>query len=257
MFAPSLGLSCFLLCALFVLPGQSHVLFQDGGKGANKLAAPKTVKGLLNSEKKFGQHLEKANPGFLQQSAASQNPTFMLLGCSDSRVSEGTIFHTQPGIMFAGRNVAAQYYDDDTNGNAVLTYATHHLGVQHIIVMGHYGCGGVAAAITSPMTSEKDAKDSIDHWVWPIRDTYLKSTRSEVVELRDKNKKLKTVPAPTMDDPGYHALVEENVKENVKRVHASKVAKSYSGKKITIHGWVYDLLTAEIRDLNVTVSFGN
>lgn len=61
--------------------------------------------------------------------------------------------------------------------NAVLTYATHHLGVQHIIVMGHYGCGGVAAAITSSMASEKDAKDSIDHWVWPIRDTYLKSTR--------------------------------------------------------------------------------
>lgn len=73
MFAPSLGLSCFLLCVLFVLPGQSHVLFQDGGKGPNKLAAPTTVKGLLNSEKKFGQHLEKANPGFLQQSAASQS----------------------------------------------------------------------------------------------------------------------------------------------------------------------------------------
>ncbi|KDQ28465.1 hypothetical protein PLEOSDRAFT_1015127, partial [Pleurotus ostreatus PC15] len=176
---------------------------------------------LLNSEKQFEKNLEKVEPGFFKHSAAAQHPPFLLFGCSDSRLSEGTLFHTAPGVVFAERNIAAQYYEDDKNGNAVLVYATAHLGVHNIIVMGHYGCGGVAAAVTSTVNSEKDAaKDPIEAWIRPIRDIYLNSKR---------------------------ALVEENVKANVQRIHKSKAATGTS-----IYGWVYDIATGDIKDLGVT-----
>ncbi|KAF4600189.1 hypothetical protein EYR40_007301 [Pleurotus pulmonarius] len=221
--------------------------------GGDKLAEPTTVKDLLSSEKQFEKNLEKVEPGFFKHSAAAQHPPFLLYGCSDSRLSEGTLFHTAPGVVFAERNIAAQYYEDDKNGNAVLVYATAHLDVHNIIVMGHYGCGGVAAAVTSAVNSEKDAaKDPIEAWIWPIRDIYLNSKRTEIVALREKNKKLKTVTAPALNDTGYRALVEENVKANVQRIHKSKAAAGAS-----IYGWVYDIATGDIKDLGVTVPFGN
>ncbi|KAF4562982.1 hypothetical protein EYR36_003415 [Pleurotus pulmonarius] len=198
--------------------------------GGDKLAEPTTVKDLLSSEKQFEKNLEKVEPGFFKHSAAAQHPPFLLYGCSDSRLSEGTLFHTAPGVVFAERNIAAQYYEDDKNGNAVLVYATAHLDVHNIIVMGHYGCGGVAAAVTSAVNSEKDAaKDPIEAWIWPIRDIYLNSKR---------------------------ALVEENVKANVQRIHKSKAAAGYKGPKASIYGWVYDIATGDIKDLGVTVPFG-
>ncbi|KAJ8697251.1 hypothetical protein PTI98_007048 [Pleurotus ostreatus] len=144
----SLCLFYVLLFAHLIYPGRCD---QHSGKApsaaGDKLAEPTTVKDLLNSEKQFEKNLEKVDPGFFKHSAAAQHPPFLLFGCSDSRLSEGTLFHTAPGVVFAERNIAAQYYEDDKNGNAVLVYATAHLGVHNIIVMGHYGCGGVAAAV--------------------------------------------------------------------------------------------------------------
>ncbi|KAG9221400.1 hypothetical protein CCMSSC00406_0008344 [Pleurotus cornucopiae] len=244
----SLCLFYGLLFAHLISPGRCH---EHRGKaastGSDKLAEPTTVKDLLNSEKQFEKTLEKVEPGFFKHSAAAQHPS----------LSEGTLFHTAPGVVFAERNIAAQYYEDDKNGNAVLVYATAHLGVHNIIVMGHYGCGGVAAAVTSTVNSKQDAsKDPIEAWIWPIRDIYLKSKRGEIVTLREKNKKLKTIAAPALNDTGYKALVEENVKANVQRIHKSKAAAGHKGRKAAIYGWVYDIATGDIKDLGVTVSFG-
>ncbi|KAJ8482339.1 hypothetical protein ONZ45_g14984 [Pleurotus djamor] len=266
-------LSLGLLVAVFASVGQCHphILSSDGAKSGGggkagsggggggagaKPGAPTSVGGLLKGNEKFAKKIQAANATFIKESAVGQHPSFMFLGCSDSRVSEGTIFNTQPGVIFAGRNVAAQYIEKDDNGNSVLLYAVHHLGVSHIIVMGHYGCGGVAAAITSTMKSEKEAKDSIDRWIWPIRDVYLKSTRPEIVALRTKNSKLKNITAPDANDEGYRALVEENVKENVKRIVKSKATSGKLEHKIDILGWVYDVATLEISDLDVKQTLG-
>ncbi|KAJ8482836.1 hypothetical protein ONZ45_g14813 [Pleurotus djamor] len=266
-------LSLGLLVAVFASVGQCHphILSSDGGKSGGggkagsggggggagaKPGAPTSVGGLLKGNEKFAKKIQAANATFIKESAVGQHPSFMFLGCSDSRVSEGTIFNTQPGVIFAGRNVAAQYIEKDDNGNSVLLYAVHHLGVSHIIVMGHYGCGGVAAAITSTMKSEKEAKDSIDRWIWPIRDVYLKSTRPEIVALRTKNSKLKPIPTPDANDEGYRALVEENVKENVKRIVKSKATSGKLEHKVDILGWVYDVATLEISDLDVKQTLG-
>ncbi|KAJ8482837.1 hypothetical protein ONZ45_g14812 [Pleurotus djamor] len=221
--------------------------------------------------------MKAVNASFVKESAVTQHPSFMFLGCSDSRVSEGNIFNTQPGVIFAGRNVAAQYVEEDDNEyertldcitpacadpvprNSVLLYAIHHLNVAHIIVMGHYGCGGVAAAISSTMKKKADAKDSIDRWIWPIRELYLNSKREEIVALRNTHKKRSTAPSPP-DDPvynaGYRALVEENVKANVDRIVKSKAAKGTHNPKVQIYGWVYDVATLDISDLEVTRTLG-
>ncbi|KAF9496350.1 carbonic anhydrase [Pleurotus eryngii] len=245
-YSPLPCLFYMLLFAHLISPGRCH---QHSGKaastGGDKLAEPTTVKDLLNSEKQFEKNLENVEPGFFKHSAAAQR----------------TLFHTAPGVVFAERNIAAQYYEDDKNGNAVLVYATAHLGVHNIIVMGHYGCGGVAAAVTSTVTSEKDAaKDPIEAWIWPIRYIYLNSKsdsfRAEITALRTKNKELKTISAPALNDTGYKALVEENVKANVQRIHKSKAAMGHKGPKASIYGWVYDIATGDIKDLGVTVSFG-
>ncbi|KAJ8517643.1 hypothetical protein ONZ45_g5219 [Pleurotus djamor] len=243
---------------------QSHseiVTPHDDGGGCgrdSRLGVPTDAAGLLSGNKQFVMKMKAINASFITDAAAGahQHPSFMFLGCSDSRVSEGTIFNAQPGVLFAGRNIAAQYIENDANGNSVLLYALHHLGVSHVIVMGHYGCGGVSAAITSNMQSAHDAKGSMDRWIWPIRRLYLQSQsnsafRPEIVALRQKNRQFTVVPPPDKSDTGFRALVEETVKMNVKRILRSKAATGLE-KKVKILGWVYDIATLGITDLEVT-----
>ncbi|KAF9496345.1 carbonic anhydrase, partial [Pleurotus eryngii] len=159
-------------------------------------------------------------------------PPFMFLGCSDSRVSEGTIFHSLPGELFAERNIANQFRESDTNAEAALIYAVEHLGVSHILVMGHYGCGGVATAIATAF-SPPDMTDPIQRFIQPIRELYLNSDRHvpdippEIEQLREKNRRTRPVPTPELHEPGFRALVEENVKVNVERIlEAARVSAS-------------------------------
>ncbi|KAJ8468681.1 hypothetical protein ONZ45_g17155 [Pleurotus djamor] len=228
-----------------------------GGCGRDsRLGVPTDAVGLLSGNKQFVMKMKATNASFITDAAAGAHqrtiypfdaipyahtitdPSFMFLGCSDSRVSEGTIFNAQPGVLFADRN-------------SVLLYALHHLGVSHVIVMGHYGCGGVSAAITSNMQSAHDAKGSMDRWIWLIRRLYLQSQRPEIVALRQKNRQFTVVPPPDKSDTGFRALVEETVKMNVKRILRSKAANVLE-KKVKILGWVYDIATLGITDLEVT-----
>jgi carbonic anhydrase len=196
----------------------------------------------------------------------------MFLGCSDSRVSEGIVFNAMPGMLFTTRNIANQFLSADANAQAVLSYAVAGLGVKHVIVMGHYNCGGVEAAIASAPSAQVDAANAaIQNWIEPIREIFHTSDRPEIVKLRTKNAGLTTIKTPDSNDPGFRALVEENIKASVRRIADDSVItnhfallKSGSGNStdthekspsndLFIHGWVYDLASGEVRDLGVSV----
>jgi carbonic anhydrase len=144
------------------------------------------IQKLIAGNKKFQKDIEDKAPGLLKAlTDKGQSPPFMYIGCSDSRVSENTIFSSLPGTLFVQRNIANQYITGDPNSESSVAYSIKVLGIQHVIVLGHYGCGGVAAAIASPPSAPIDATDNIvQAWIQPIRDLFETSDRKEIVELR-------------------------------------------------------------------------
>ncbi|KAF4562986.1 hypothetical protein EYR40_007298 [Pleurotus pulmonarius] len=135
----------------------------------------------------------------------------MFLGCSDSRVSEGTIFHSLPGELFAERNIANQFRESDTNA-CVCTFQS--------------------SLCTAVLTG---------------------ANRPEIVQLREENRRKEPVPTPELHEPGFRALVEENVKVNVERILKAARSVHESGKDVYVHGWVYDMENGKILDLDVSV----
>ncbi|KAF9485103.1 carbonic anhydrase, partial [Pholiota conissans] len=241
-------------------------------------AANATIAGfeaLSEGNKAFRENIAKTDSKLLQTLAdEGQAPPFMFIGCSDSRVSEGTVFNAKPGTLFTQRNIANQFQSGDANAQSVLSYAVSELGVNHIIVMGHYGCGGVAASIASPPVNQIDAANgAVQSWIEPIREIFRTSSRSEIVELRTKVQGQTLIEEPDIKEPGFRALVEENVKVGVSRIAASSVISNHyaalaalaseGGEKrraeggpitdVFIHGWVYDIENGEVRDLGISV----
>ncbi|KIM46960.1 hypothetical protein M413DRAFT_440519 [Hebeloma cylindrosporum] len=227
---------------------------------------------LSKGNKAFRDNIAVTDPGLLKKLAdEGQSPPFMFLGCSDSRVSEGTVFNAKPGTLFAERNIANQFQSSDTNAHSVLSYAVTVLGVKHVIVMGHYGCGGVAASIASPPKGQIDAANgAVQNWIEPIREIFRASNRSEIVELRNKNAGRTDIKEPKINEPGFRALVEENVKASVRRIATNPVITNHYGllksgagnstsgtrksaRDVFIHGWVYDLATGKVHDLGISV----
>ncbi|PVG02995.1 carbonic anhydrase, partial [Serendipita vermifera] len=224
-----------------------------------------------------------------------QKPPVMMISCSDSRLPEASVFNSEPGTFFMQRNIANQYKVGDEGVQSAMAYGINVLGVQHLVVLGHYGCGGVAASIASPPKAPISVSSGIvATWISDIRTLYLSSDREEIVEMRTRNLEIEaqggTVEEPTIREPGFRALVEENVKLGVQRLAASSVYKNLVGevetrlnadgtprsearrkretpaqeeaateeegatlKPVFIHGWVHDLETGEVIDLNVSV----
>ncbi|KAF9792730.1 carbonic anhydrase [Thelephora terrestris] len=223
-----------------------------------------------------------SNPNLLQDLTTNgQHPEYLFLGCSDSRVSEGTIFSAPPGALFTQRNIGNQFQPVDNNAISVLSYGVQSLGVGHIIVMGHYGCGGVAAAmLPRPNTTDDPSRSSVQSWINPIRYTYLNSSRPEIVSFREANENKTSVDYPKFDDPGFRALVEENVKDSVFNILISPMMQQHWNayiaqeqgqngttsstrrssdssaplKPVYVHGFVYDISTGYVTDLKT--SFG-
>ncbi|KAH6904505.1 carbonic anhydrase [Coprinopsis sp. MPI-PUGE-AT-0042] len=195
-----------------------------------------------------------------------QFPPFMYLGCVDSRVNEGTIFNAKSGTFFTQRNIGNQFHPTDASVESTLAFGVSVLRVKHVIVMGHYGCGGVGNAIASRPNGGVDAGfGAIMNWIDPIRDLFQSSKRSEIVQLREKIGN-STVGVPDVREPGYRALVEENVKVTVERIakdyiitnHYALLAQAKEEtldgpRDVFIHGWVYDIENGEVRDLGVSV----
>jgi carbonic anhydrase len=178
----------------------------------------------------------RADPDFFSRLERQQSPSYLWIGCSDSRVPANEIVGLDPGELFVHRNVANLAPPQDANYLSVLQYAVEVLGVRHVLVVGHYGCGGVKAAIGD------HRHGLIDHWLHPIRET-AEACRAELAALP---------PGPPRED----RLTELNVMAQVRNVASDLFIRDAwaRGQALSVHGWVYALKDGLVRDLGVTVS---
>jgi carbonic anhydrase len=183
-----------------------------------------TYEKLLIENKAWAAEKRNADPTYFDKLSHLQTPEFLWIGCSDSRVPANEITGTQPGEIFVHRNVANLVINTDVNLLSVLDYAVNHLNVKHVIVCGHYGCGGVKAAITN-----NDFKAVLNMWLRNIKDVY-RIHRSELDAIQDEEKKA-------------DRMVELNVQEQIFNLaKTSTIQRAWKNKKYPdLHGWVYGL----------------
>ncbi|KIK03058.1 hypothetical protein K443DRAFT_677059 [Laccaria amethystina LaAM-08-1] len=231
------------------------------------------IEALYRGNQEYMKTMGLTNPGLLQDLAnEGQRPPFMLVDCSDSRVNEQGIFSAKPGTIFTAGNVANQFDEADISSSAVLAYALSTLKVKHVVVLGHYGCGGVAASMLpfqSPLQppplptveAEKQglqlqfspADLAVQSWIHNIRDLYETSERSEIARHREEQPRMEELPH--LHCPAFRALVEENVKANVKRISDSALIRhhyAHDQGAVYVHGWVYDVESGEVSDLGIS-----
>ena len=175
------------------------------------------------------------DPGFFQRLAGQQSPEYLWIGCADSRVPANEIVGLDPGELFVHRNVANLAPPQDANYLSVLQFAIDVLKVRHIMVVGHYGCGGVAAAV------DGKRRGLVDHWLHPIRDVYAEN-RSELEALADGQR--------------LDRLCELNVIRQVRNVASDVFVQDAwaRGQDVSVHGWIYAIHDGLLTDLSVTVS---
>ncbi len=191
-------------------------------------------KKLLEGNKNFVEEKLKVDPEFFKRLAKQQTPEFLWIGCSDSRVPANEITGTDPGEIFVHRNIANMVVHTDTNFLSVLQYAVEVLHVKHIIVCGHYGCGGILTALSN------ESKGLVNTWIRNIKEVYTKYSE-ELEGIADLNKRA-------------DRLAELNVCEQVKNLaKTSFVQKAWKSRSVQIHGWVYGIETGIIKDLDVMV----
>lgn len=176
------------------------------------------------------------DPGYFHRMAEAQDPYYLWIGCSDSRVPANEIVGLEPGELFVHRNVANLFPHTDFNCLSVLEYAVDLLKIQHVIVCGHYGCGGVKAAM------ENHQLGLVDNWLRNIRDVYARF-KEELEAISDQKER-------------YDRLVELNVIQQVLNVcHTTIVQGAWTrGQPLWVHGWVYDLSTGTLKDLDCCLS---
>ena len=191
----------------------------------------RSLKHLFANNRAWAERVEQEAPGFFKQLSEQQAPEYLWIGCSDSRVPANEIVGLLPGELFVHRNVANLVLHSDINCLSVLQYAIDILKIKHIIVCGHYGCGGVAAAMN------KQRIGFVDNWLRNIKDVYALH-RDELDSFAD-------------DGERVNRLCELNVMEQVRNVcHTSFVQDAWErGQPLTVHGWVYSLRNGHIKDL--------
>ena len=184
----------------------------------------KAYEKLLLENKAWAAEKVEDDPDYFNRLALLQTPEFLWIGCSDSRVPANEITGTQPGEIFVHRNVANMVVNTDVNLLSVLDYAVNHLKVKHVIVCGHYGCGGVKAAIT-----QTDFKPVLNMWLRNIKDVY-RLHRNELDGIADESKKV-------------NRLTELNVKEQVFNLAKTSIIQRAwkHEQRPDLHGWVYGL----------------
>jgi len=193
-------------------------------------------KKILDNNKKWVEEQLNLDPEFFKDLAKSQQPPLLWIGCSDSRVPANEIIGAKAGEVFVHRNIANMVIHSDMNMLSVLDYAVNVLKVKHVIVCGHYGCGGVKAAMGN------DSIGIIDNWIRHIKDVY---------RLHDRY-----LDAIEDETQRFNAFVEINVKEQVFDLAKTSIIQSAwkSGQEVTIHGWVYGLNSGYVTDLGVNFS---
>lgn len=191
---------------------------------------------LKSNNRAWAQRKIEADGDFFRRLERQQAPEYLWIGCADSRVPANEIVDLDPGELFVHRNVANLAPPQDANYLSVLQFAIDVLKVKHIMVVGHYGCGGVSAAV------DGQRRGLVDHWLHPIREVYSdhRAELEAIVEHRDR----------------MNRLCELNVIRQVRNVASDVfVQDAWSrGQKVSVHGWVYSLGNGLVNDLGVTTS---
>jgi carbonic anhydrase len=191
---------------------------------------------LFEKNKKWAKKIRESDPDFFTNLSKQQNPEYLWIGCSDSRVPANAIVDMIPGEMFVHRNIANLVISTDLNCLSVIQYAVEVLKVKHIIVCGHYGCGGIKAAM------ENREYGLIDDWLRHIKNIYhYHQTKIDVIQ----NEKEK-----------INLLCELNVFEQVANIGRTAIVQNAwkSGQELTVHGLIYNLEDGILKDLNVCIT---
>ena len=194
-----------------------------------------TYESLLDGNKEFIKNALKSDPKYFKKLAV-QAPPVLWIGCADSRVPANQITNTAPGEIFVHRNIANMVIHTDMSMLSVLDYAVNVLHVKHVIVTGHYGCGGVIAAMGNKEFG------LIDNWLRHIKDIYRVHAK-ELDKIKDENERC-------------DRLVEWNVIENVYNLCKTSIVQNAwkTGQELSVHGWVYSISTGIITDMKVSTS---
>lgn len=190
------------------------------------------IKQIFSNNKDWVNSKLEINPDYFNHLSEGQSPEILYIGCSDSRVTAEELMGINPGDAFVHRNIANMVPNTDLNSMSVIEYAVAHLKVNHVVVCGHYYCGGVKAAM--------QAQDLgvLNPWLRSIRDVY-RLHRKELNTIADEDEK-------------YKRLVELNVQEQcVNVIKTAVVQKAYRDRKISVHGWVFDIHSGKLIDLNI------
>lgn len=190
-------------------------------------------KKIIDNNKIWSETKLNADPEYFAKLAKGQSPPLLWIGCSDSRVPANEVIGAQPGEVFVHRNIANMVIHSDMNMLSVLDYAVNVLKVQHVIVCGHYGCGGVKAAMGN------DSIGLIDNWIRHIKDVY-RHHHTYLNSIIDENDR-------------FNAFVELNVKEQVSDLAKTSIVQNAwkNGQELCLHGWVYGLDSGIVKDLEV------
>ncbi|MCG8342615.1 MAG: carbonate dehydratase [Chlorobiales bacterium] len=196
----------------------------------------RVLKNLFEQNRKWAEKVKESDPDFFRKLSRQQNPEYLWIGCSDSRVPSNQIVGMLPGEIFVHRNIANLVVPSDLNCLSVIQYAVEVLKIKHIIVCGHYGCGGVKAAM------EKDEHGLIDNWLHHIRDVY-RAHNTEIDALENDSSKL-------------DKMCELNVIEQVANVCNTTIVRNAwkSGQELSVHGWIYSIENGILQDLDVCVT---
>ena len=196
---------------------------------------PSSLQHLIDANHAWATRMEREQPGFFQSLAKQQSPKYLWIGCSDSRVPANQVTGLAPGEVFVHRNVANVVVSSDLNALSVIQFAVDVLQVEHIMVVGHYGCGGVLAVL------REDRVGLADNWLRHVHD----------VKMRHRGR-LMHLCAHAQED----ALCEMNVIEQVGHIAETTVLQDAwaRGQQVSVHGWCYGLKDGLVKDLGVTMS---
>lgn len=192
-------------------------------------------KSLIDNNRKWVETKLASDPEFFKKLEMGQSPPLLWIGCSDSRVPANEVIGAQAGEVFVHRNIANMVVHSDMNMLSVLDYAVNSLKVTHIIVCGHYGCGGIKAAIG------KESHGLVDNWIRHIKDVY-RLYHGELDNTLDGKAQM-------------DRLVEFNIREQVYNLAKTSIVQSAweQGQDLQLHGWVYDIRTGKVDDLGVNM----
>lgn len=195
----------------------------------------KEIDELLENNRAWAAKVCREDPEFFASLSRQQNPDYLWIGCSDSRVPANQIISLPPGEVFVHRNVANLVHHNDLNALSVLQYAVEVLGVRHIMVVGHYGCGGVRAAVAG------GDNGMVDIWLHSVRELYSRHRES-----------LASLPL----DEQVDRMCELNVEAQVRNLSRTKIVQHawQRGQEVSVHGWVYGLADGRVKDLGCTLA---